>query len=414
MSARAEGIDERHTRASVPLIKTQTPGVYKKGSRYIVRYRVRGEDRKRSARTYAEARSLKAKLTTDLQSGEHREAHSTTFEEYAREWIGTYTGRTTRGFRESTRVGYRRTIETVAIPFFSKRTKLLTELEPRDVRAFVAWLFDEDKQGRQLAVGTVRQHMAAVRAMLATATEDGALRHNPAAGVRISRPGMQAPAEDAGKLRRALDTDELARFLAACDPQWRVFFELLAMTGVRISEAIELRWGDVEFGAKRLRVRRQCFKGVVGEPKSRHGKRDIPLSTSMAQTLWKMQGTADDLMFTGPLGGMIDRDWLWRNALKPAAKAGGVPWAGFHTFRHTCASILFANGRNPKIVQMWLGHSDPGFTLRTYVHLIDDGMGDADFLDVAVRAAPEGHMRATRATETQANGQAALEAKYAS
>jgi Phage integrase SAM-like domain len=49
------------------------------------------------------------------------------------------------------------------------------------VRAFVAWLFDEEKQGRQLAAGTVRQHMAAVRAMLATATEDGLLRHNPGA-----------------------------------------------------------------------------------------------------------------------------------------------------------------------------------------------------------------------------------------
>ena len=49
-------------------------------------------------------------------------------------------------------------------------------------------------------------------------------------------------------------------------------------------------------------------------------------------------------------------------------------------------------------VQMWLGHSDPGFTLRTYVHLIDDGLGDADFLDAAGWATP----RATRATETQA------------
>jgi hypothetical protein len=62
---------------------------------------------------------------------------------------------------------------------------------------------------------------------------------------------------------------------------------------------------------------------------------------------------------------------------------------------------------------MWLGHSDPGFTLRTYVHLIDDGMGDADFLDDAVRITAEGHMRATRATETQANDRTALEAKCA-
>jgi integrase len=41
----------------------------------------------------------------------------------------------------------------------------------------------------------------------------------------------------------------------------------------------------------------------------------------------------------------------------------------FHTFRHTCASLLFDAGRNIKQVQEWLGHADPGFTLRTYVSL---------------------------------------------
>jgi hypothetical protein len=36
----------------------------------------------------------------------------------------------------------------------------------------------------------------------------------------------------------------------------------------------------------------------------------------------------------------------------------------------------------------WLGHADPRFTLRTYVHLLDEGMGDADFLEEAVTADP--------------------------
>ncbi|MGN6815506.1 MAG: tyrosine-type recombinase/integrase [Solirubrobacterales bacterium] len=56
----------------------------------------------------------------------------------------------------------------------------------------------------------------------------------------------------------------------------------------------------------------------------------------------------------------------------------------FHTFRHTCASLLFEAGRNVKQVQAWLGHAEPGFTLKTYVHLMDSGVGSADFLDEAV------------------------------
>jgi hypothetical protein len=43
--------------------------------------------------------------------------------------------------------------------------------------------------------------------------------------------------------------------------------------------------------------------------------------------------------------------------------------------------VLFAAGKPPKQVQVWLGHKDPAFTLRVYVHLLDDGLGDADFLD---------------------------------
>jgi integrase len=399
------------------LEKTRTPGVYRRGSSYVVVYRHRGQQRKRCARTYDEARALKATLTADIRRGEHRETSALTFEEYAREWIGSYTGRTSRGFRESTRAGYRFSIEQRAIPFFSKRAATLAEIEPRDVRAFIGSLFGQmvskrvDGKSEQMppAVSTVRGHVAALKALLATAVEDGLIRHNPASGVRIARPGGPLLEKDGREQRRALDSDELERFLRACPEEWRLFFRLLAMTGVRIGEAVELRWRDVDLGAKRLRVRRRLYRGEIAEPKSANGKRDIPLSTQLARELWKRQGLGDDLVFTSLRGCQIDRDWLWKNVLKPTAKKAGVPWAGFHTFRHTAASILFASGKNPKQVQMWLGHSDPGFTLRTYVHLIDDGLGDADFLDGATWATPW----ATRATDEQANSEPAEARKTA-
>jgi integrase len=52
-----------------------------------------------------------------------------------------------------------------------------------------------------------------------------------------------------------------------------------------------------------------------------------------------------------------------------------VEWAGFHTFRHTVASRMFAEGRNAVQVQRWLGHHSPSFTLDTYVHLLDGDLG---------------------------------------
>ena len=58
----------------------------------------------------------------------------------------------------------------------------------------------------------------------------------------------------------------------------------------------------------------------------------------------------------------------------------------------TCASMLYEAGRNVKQVSKWLGHADPAFMLRTYVHLMDDGVGDASFFDSGVLA--EGGKRA--------------------
>jgi len=72
-----------------------------------------------------------------------------------------------------------------------------------------------------------------------------------------------------------------------------------------------------------------------------------------------------------------------------------VPWVGFHTFRHTCATMLFRHGLNAKQVQMWLGHHSPAFTLATYVHLLPDDLPDAAFLD----SLTGGNTGATRATE---------------
>jgi integrase len=67
---------------------------------------------------------------------------------------------------------------------------------------------------------------------------------------------------------------------------------------------------------------------------------------------------------------------LYRDALKAPREEANLSWVGFHTFRHTCASMLFAEGRNAVQVQRWLGHHSPAFTLSVYVHLLDDDLGE--------------------------------------
>jgi integrase len=83
----------------------------------------------------------------------------------------------------------------------------------------------------------------------------------------------------------------------------------------------------------------------------------------------------------GTLRGERLTDRNVRRVLDAAAETAKVDGVSFHTFRRTCASILFDGGKNVAQVAKWLGHGDPAFTLRTYVHLLDEGVGDAAFLD---------------------------------
>jgi integrase len=77
---------------------------------------------------------------------------------------------------------------------------------------------------------------------------------------------------------------------------------------------------------------------------------------------------------------------LMSRILKKAGRKAGVPWVGFHSFRHTCATMLFRSGLNAKQVQVWLGHHSPAFTLGAYVHLLSDDLPDAGFLDALTGA----------------------------
>ncbi|HWI72366.1 MAG TPA: hypothetical protein VNT55_10455, partial [Baekduia sp.] len=94
-----------------------------------------------------------------------------------------------------------------------------------------------------------------------------------------------------------------------------------------------------------LRVRWQFADGQVREPKTRHGKRDIPLSPRLVDRLLAAAGGSSmdgELVFTSSVGTRVDRRNIYNNVLGPAARRAGLDWVTLHTFRHTCASLLFA------------------------------------------------------------------------
>jgi integrase len=374
------------------LVKTSTPGIYKRGGRYVVRFRdSRGKQRKLFARTLAEARDVKAEKTTDVRRGEYRALSKVTFAEYAPEWIASYAGRTSRGVRDATRRDYARALgldldtgepldpPRGAVAFFGRMR--LTEIETRDVKTYATQVASTG-----VARGTVRLALAPVKTLLATAVEEGLIRSNPSAGLRIAQVKGNDGEESGDEKVKALTEDELKALIEAVPVERRLLVTLLAQAGLRISELLPLRWQDIDFGRRRLRVRRSLSRGLIGAPKTRHGRRDVPLTEAMTRALWNarkapgVDGRDEALVFPGRDGGYLDRTQVFR-VVKAAAAKAGVPWAGLHTLRHSAATILFRRGWNAVQVQKFLGHHSPAFTLAVYVHLLPDDLPEPDFLD---------------------------------
>ncbi len=348
------------------------PGFYRHGSMVAFRYRDRRARRRwASAPTIRAAEHRRAELETDARRGLLVNGGRETFESYGRPWIEAYAGRTSGGLKESTRDDYRGRLELYAYPFLGAMR--LAEISPADVRALGAHVAAQinKRTGKPLGKNSVRLALAPVKVLLATAREDGLISTNPAAGVRVvaQHPG---PTPQAG-LARAWSPDEFAALLSGLPARVVLFAVFLVETGLRIGEAVELRKRDFDLGKQTVTIERNFYRGRVGSPK--HGRvRTLRLRDDRSRELWPILAKLgdDDLVFVSEKRQRVDSKNLASRIFAPAARAAGVEWDGWHRLRHTCASAMFREGRNVKQVSVWLGHTDPAFTLRLYVHLLPE------------------------------------------
>jgi integrase len=224
------------------------------------------------------------------------------------------------------------------------------DLDRVAVQHFVDWLTNRPGRDGRLCDRSIANAMTPLRLALAAAVAKGLLEANPADQVVL--PRRRAGRAWSMRERRFLTRAELGQLLDEVPRKWRPLLELLAATGLRISEAIGLRWSDLALdgSSSHLQVRRAVVGRVVVAPKSRHGARLISLSGQVAATLrdHRPSGAARDAyVFPGRGGAPSDPGSLRRRVLAPAAKRAGLTGVGFHTLRHTCASMLIEGGLSP-------------------------------------------------------------------
>jgi integrase len=353
---------------SAALQRTGHPGVYRRGSRFVGVYRRGGHQRKEAAASFAEARALK--LAREAE--ERAERAGPLLHEHVFSWVGAYSGSGHDTVNEATRREYRRLLVSFALRYFPIELRL-AELDHEALQGFVSWLVAYRGERGRLSDRSIRNAVAPLRLCLHAAAEEGLVDREVPCGLLLPRRrGGRGWDFEQG---RFLTRTQLAALLTEIPFAWQPFFDLLATTGLRVSEAIALRWRDLEPGSPPcLWVRRSIVDGVVGAPKSRFGRRCLPLPEELMERLVALRPAdagEEELVFATSTGAPQNPNNIRHRVLLPAIERAGVPRAGFHAFRHTCASLLIERGLSPLRLQRWMGHHSAAYTLDVYGHLID-------------------------------------------
>jgi len=186
------------------------------------------------------------------------------------------------------------------------------------------------------------------------------------------------------KRPRSLTAEEFQRFIRHLDEPFRTLALLCVCFGLRISEALALKWGDVDWLSRRLRVERGIVCQIVDDVKTPESQRDLHIDSEMLDVLklWKQASqfpASEDWLFASPvqLGRLPwSYDQVWRMYQKAAGTAG-LGTLGTHSLRHTYRSWLDAVGTPLAVQQKLMRHADIRTTMNIYGDIVTDEMAVA-------------------------------------
>lgn len=241
-----------------------------------------------------------------------------------------------------------------------------------------------ESRSRSIAGKAVR----ALSMILGDSQRRGLVAQNVAHGVKVEKGEREkGPVEIPTKA-------ELRALLDHADDDFRPFVTLAIFSGLRASELRGLRWQDVDLKGGTVTVAQRADKYCeIGPPKSRAGRRTVPLPPKVVTELkaWKLRCPVGDLglVFPNKAGGVQDYGHLLRRRFYPLQIEAGVADGegegakaryGIHALRHAAASAWIAQGIDLKRLQVWLGHTSIELTLDVYGHLIVDPARDAELM----------------------------------
>lgn len=338
------------------------------------------------------AESWLSQIAADMTRGQYVDPSSgkVTFKEFATQWLASQTT------DPSTIVNMELRFRLHAFPYIGSRS--LSAFQPAHIRTWARALADSG-----MAASYQRTVFANVSAVFGAAVDDGILTRNPC------RAGsVRAPKLDRRKLK-PWTRDRVAAVRGGLPSQYATVVDLGAGCGLRQGEIFGLAVDEVDFVEVVRHAAGQADRSADGvRPAQGRQVADVPLPDVVSDALaahitrrppidvtlpWKTPDgppVTAKLLFYSRERKALNRNYFNMYLWKPALIAAGVipervPGErftpsrehGMHALRHYYASVLLDSGENIKALAEYLGHSDPGFTLRTYTHLMPNSQDRA-------------------------------------
>ena len=283
----------------------------------------------------------------------------------------------------TTYAAYSSGIKNRIVPYFEEHHPglRLRQVTPKQLQDYYTY----EMKVNGVSANTVIHRHANIRKALQYAFKTGLLSSNPAD--RIERPKKQ---KFVGSIYDEHELEKLFQIVRGDPIELAVI--LAAFYGLRRSEVVGLKWDAIDFEKKTFTIKHTVTQVTVDgkevtiqkdRTKTKSSYRTLPLVPPFEELLHRLRqeqlinqkvcGNAYcqkylDYIYVNAIGELVKPNFITQH-FEIVLKNNGLKKIRFHDLRHSCASLLYANGVSLKEIQEWLGHSDIGTTSNIYTHL---------------------------------------------
>lgn len=367
--------------------------VDKRGKKYRVRYAVyengKRIQRNKSFSTAREAKEYAAKVEHEIDTGQYSYTKGRTLADVLNEWLEVYCVH----LRPNALADMKTAVRVHLIPHLgnvpleSVTTGMIQKFYNDMMKTEWKPAVYKEVKGLQVLVSPAKTYSAktvhnvhsALKQALDQAVRTNLIPRNPCAYVRLPKKEsidyvIPSP-EQLSALLKELTGHPTYYPILIC-----------AMLGCRRGEALGLQWQDIDLKENTIHIRRAFIynsltqKNEIGELKTKNSKRVLPLPEMLKAELLKLKernakicdyfGVEVPYLCINDAGQMLTPN-LCSHHFQQAAKKVGLKGMRLHDLRHTVVTYMLDAGENPKTVQEFVGHADPGFMLRQYAHVLE-------------------------------------------